>query len=147
VAYTEEIALAQEMITDFGVLVTVRTIVTGTYNPVTDVDTGAAASTFTAYGVLLPMLNRPELRDLYAINGTGLESNHSILLMSSLTSAGAALPFVPTPGDVVVFGTYVANTPSSNWWKLDSLSTLSPDTTPILYTLLMTKGAGDLLNF
>jgi len=146
-AYAEEVALAQEMITDFGVLVTVRTITPGTYDPVADTDTGAVTSTFTAYGVKLPMLNRPELRDLFAINGTGLLSDHSILLIPALTSAGAALPFVPGPGDLVVFGTYVAGTPSPSWWKIDSLSPLEPDMTPIMYTVLMTKGAGDLLNF
>lgn len=146
-AYTEEITLARDMITEFGTAITVRTVVPGTYNPVTDVDAGSAVSTFTTSGVMLPMINRPELRDLFSVNGTGLDSNHSILLMPSLTLAGAALPFTPTPGDIVVFGTYSGGSPSIRWWKIDSVSTLQPDELPIMYTLLLTRGAGDLLNF
>lgn len=137
-AYTEEIDMALSMIAESGVPVTIRRWASGTYNPTTDQDVGAAWQTYVVSAVKLPLLTGQALRDQAMAAGTGLQGNRALALMPALLGNGSALPFAPMAGDKLVFG--VSATPDATWWKIDSVSVLAPDNIPITYTAIITQG-------
>ena len=137
--YSSFVTLAKELITEFGTTVTVRRNTEGTYDPVTDVTTGSTTSTYTVNAVFLPLItSRPTELDAALADGAALKGDHAKMYIPAKTSAGAPLPFVPQPNDVIVFGTL--GSPDANWWNVDSTGGMEPDRTPIFYTLLLTKG-------
>lgn len=137
-AYTEEIATALAMITESGTPVTIRRWAHGTYNPVTDVDTGAAWQTFVTSAAKLPLLTGQTLRDQAMAPGAALQGDKAIALMPAVLANGSPFPFTPMAGDKLVFG--ASSTPDATWWTISSVSVLEPDNVPITYTAIITQG-------
>lgn len=139
--YSADVASARDLITESGTVVTVRRVTAGSaYNPVTDTVTGSSVVTFTVAAVFLPSLTS-NVRDRAMAREEAIRSDQSLMLMAAVTTDGSALAFAPLPGDIVVTGT-PDNTPSTSWWKIDSVGPLEPNLTPILYTLIVTRGMG-----
>ena len=138
--YSAETALALSLISESGTTVTIRRVVTGTYDPVADTDTGAATSDFVVAAAFLPLMTAGRVRDQFMATGGGVQSNSTLILIPSKTTGGADLPYVPAAGDTAIFGT--VGSPNDKWWRIDSVGVLQPNLTPILYTIVMTKGAG-----
>lgn len=140
--YTSSAALAKSLITDFGTTVTIlRTSPDSAYNPVTDSVTGVTYTTMVVNAVFLPLINSRTNLDFHMLESLLALGDNAKLLIPASNSSGASLAFVPQPADIVVFGAYSQGSPNLNWWKIDSVSFLEPSRVPIMYTLIITRGA------
>jgi len=139
--YTEEAAVATEMITEAGALVTVtRYVSASAYDPITDSPDPSVAADgsdeFLAYAVVLP-LSTSQIQDIRMEKPAAVLSEMAKMLLTTDN-----MTFPVEPGMRVIFSS--APNPTDEIWSIDSLVPLNPDMggNPLMYTMVVSRGGG-----
>lgn len=119
-AFDASIAMAARLLAAKGAVATVRQLTQGTYDPTTGTTAAPVSATASAMGVIIPAGQTAELR-VGSLIGRRVED----VILSPLTTAGAALPFRPEPGDTIGIG--------GQTFTVLAVTTTEPDGEPVLH--------------